>query len=134
MKVKTAEQYAERFKRRGDARKREQFKAYIHGVVDGYRGRDVNQCLKPDHGTRAQRIDDVFAGRLVKPQKPTVPNVAGIPLEGEMGSCGHVLVGYKPYVEPEAFVKNTQGRIQYIPFAYPCIVDHGMKRVKRGGR
>jgi hypothetical protein len=121
------EQYAARFKRRGDARKRKQFKDYVHGVVVGYRGRDSAQMSKPNHTARAQDIEGVFAGAF-KPQTPTAwfPNVGGIRIVGAMGRCPRTLVAWSEEVDTAGPSDHPVTR--YFAYAYPCVVDHGMKR------
>jgi hypothetical protein len=126
VRVKTAEQYAERFKRRGG--KQRPSNTQFHALMEQYH-RDPNYMRKPNHGARAQSIEDVFGSD--RPAKGSVergPNVAGIALVGQLGTCQRTLVQWKPYYDPDAFVKDIKGRLKYIPYVYPCVVDHGHKR------
>lgn len=111
--ARVREMYEKRMERIRAKRDRRLARDYLLGVFSQHT--DVNYMLKPNHGARAQSIEDVFASKRSTKSKD---RLKGVPMVGHLVKCPHSLV---------AWFEDTNERGRKVHFArtYPCTVDHG---------
>lgn len=115
MKIKTPEQYKARFERIGQKQKPK--------VTTSVNSVDITYGLSPNHKARAQSIQDVF-GALYRPKAHKPKDTKSVRLVGDYSGCFNSLVMW--YDE-----EDHNGRTVHIPYAYPCVVQHGWQRHPR---
>lgn len=139
MKIDTKEKYEERFLRRRvrmakkvrDSDREQAWANHLHSALPArlIKPRRVKYQhgwgSKPDHAARVVSLENAFT---LKPEKSKdwFPNVGGIRIVGNYGSCDRTLVAWSEEVNTVG--PSNHSVTEYFAYAYPCTVDHGWKQ------